>query len=46
MFEEWAKPSVALTAEAERMLGVTNSQLANCRSTDAVLQDFLEFLDA
>ena len=23
--EEWAKPSVALSAEAERILGVTNS---------------------
>jgi hypothetical protein len=26
-----------LSAEAERILGVTNTQLAQCRSTDAVL---------
>lgn len=44
-FEEWAKPSVALTAEAERILGVTNSQLAHCGSTEAVLEDFRSFLD-
>lgn len=45
MFEEWAKPSVALTAEAERMLGVTNSQLAECRSTDIVLDEFWNFVN-
>ena len=45
-FDEWAKPLVALSEEAERILGVTNSQLAQCRSTDVVLEDFLEFLDA
>ena len=44
-FDEFAKPSVALTAEAERILGVTNSQLDHCRPTDAVLEDFLAFLD-
>ena len=44
-FDEWAKPSVALTAEAERILGVTNSQLAHCRSTDVVLDDFCEFAE-
>jgi DNA polymerase III alpha subunit (gram-positive type) len=44
-FDEWAKPSVALTAEAESILGVTNSQLAHCRSTDVVLDEFWEFLD-
>jgi hypothetical protein len=43
-FEEWAKPSVALSQEAERILGVTNSQLAHCRSTDVVLGDFLIYL--
>jgi hypothetical protein len=43
-FEEWAKPSVALTAEAEHILGVTNSQLAHCRSGNAVLVDFLGFI--
>ena len=44
-FDEWAKPLVALTPEAERILGVTNSQLANCRSTHVVLVEFLAFLD-
>jgi DNA polymerase III alpha subunit (gram-positive type) len=44
-FDEWAKPSRPLTAEAERILGVTNSQLAHCRSTDVVLDDFCEFAE-
>ena len=43
-FDEWAKPSVALSAEAERILGVSNSQLAQCRSTAVVLNEFLAFL--
>ena len=45
VFKEWAKPSVALTAEAERILGVTNAQLEYCRSTDVVLEDFQRFID-
>ena len=45
MLEEWAKPSVALSSEAERILGVTNAQLECCRSTDLVLEDFRSFLD-
>ena len=44
-FEEWAKPSVALSAEAERILGVTNSQLECCRSTDVVMQSFTAFAE-
>lgn len=44
-FDEWAKPSEALSAEAERILGVTNAQLALCRKTDVVLGDFLRFVD-
>jgi len=44
-FDEWAKPSVALSQEAERILGVTNSQLAECRSTDKVMQSFKEFAE-
>ena len=43
-FEEWAKPLVALTAEAEHILGVTNSQLECCRSTNVVLDDFASFI--
>ena len=43
-FDEWAKPLVALSPEAERILGVTNSQLDHCRPTDAALEDFRSFL--
>ena len=43
-FDEWAKPSRPLSAEAERILGVTNEQLAHCRSTGIVMDDFLEFI--
>lgn len=43
-FDEFAKPSVALSAEAERILGVTNAQLANCRASNAISQDFFRFL--
>ena len=46
VFDEWAKPSRPLTAEAEEIIGVTNEQLAHCRSTDAVMYDFLRFQDA
>ena len=45
-FEEWAKPSVELSLEAERIVGVTNGQLAHCRSTDSVSFDFFNFLNA
>jgi len=43
-FDEWAMPSVALSTEAERILGVTNEQLAHCRPTDEVLDEFAKFL--
>ena len=46
VFEEWAKPSQPLTLEAERILGVTNEQLAHCRSTAMVMDDFLMFSEA
>ena len=44
-FDEWAKPLVALSAEAERILGVTNSQLECCRPTDVVMQSFAAFAE-
>ena len=44
-FDEWAKPSVALSEEAERILGVTNSQLECSRPTDVVLDEFWSFLN-
>ncbi len=45
VFDEFAKPSRPLTADAERLLGFTNEMLAHCRSTDVVLDEFLTFLD-
>ena len=43
-FDEWAKPLVALSAEAEAIIGVTNAQLAYCRSTDVVGLNFISFI--
>lgn len=43
-FDEWAKPSRPLTAEAQRILGVTNEQLAQCRPSHIVLADFNDFI--
>lgn len=45
VFDEWAKPSAPLSAEAESILGIKNDQLAHCRPTDAVLADFLGFVE-
>ena len=45
-FDEWAKPSRPLSAEAESILGVTNERLAHCRPTEVVLNEFLAFIDA
>jgi hypothetical protein len=44
-FDEFAKPSVALSPEAERVIGVTNAQLEFCRPTGAVLEAFWSFLN-
>lgn len=44
VFDEWARPSNPLTAEAERILGTTNERLAHCRSTQEVLAGFMEFM--
>lgn len=43
-FDEWARPSKPLSKEAEHILGVTNDQLAHCRSSAAVMNDFELFL--
>ena len=45
-FDEWAKPSRPLSKEAERILGVTNEQLANCRDGSLVLTAFCGFLSS
>lgn len=44
VFDEWAKPSKPLSAEAERILGVKNKQLYSCRSTAIVLKEFFSFI--
>lgn len=44
VFDEWAKPSLPLSYEAERILGVTNEQLAHCRSGAIVINDFTQFV--
>lgn len=43
-FDEWAKPSIPLSPEAEQMIGTTNAKLARCRSVDNVLSDFILYL--
>lgn len=45
MFDEWAKPAVALSTEAEKITGLTNERLSHCRPSSAVMDDFLTFLD-
>ena len=44
-FDEYARPPRPLSAEAESILGIKNDQLAHCRPTDAVLADFLGFVE-
>ena len=44
-FEEWAKPSQPLSADAEEILGVTNQLLDHCRTNGIVLEDFLQFIE-
>ena len=43
-FDEWAKPSQPLSTEAERIVGVTNEQLAMCHPTYVVLGKFSTFV--
>ena len=45
LFDEWVRPSVPMSAEAERILGVTNQQLACCRSNAMVQKDFCDFVN-
>jgi hypothetical protein len=42
-FDEWAKPVAALSPDAERIVGVTNEQLAGCRPSEVVLEEFVAF---
>lgn len=44
-FDEWVKPSIPLSPEAEKIVGTTNERLMNCRPTSVVLEDFFAMLD-
>jgi len=44
VFDEWARPSVPLTTEAERVVGVRNKQLANCMPSNVLLEKFVTFI--
>ena len=44
-FDEPVKPSRPMLPLAEKLTGTTNAKLARCRSIDAVLPDFLDFID-
>lgn len=44
VFDEYARPQRPLPPAAERILGVTNEQLAQCRPVELVQDDFLEFI--
>lgn len=44
-FDEWAKPTIPLSPEAEMIIGTTNERLMHCRPTSLVLEDFLAFID-
>lgn len=46
VFDEYARPQRPLSPEAERILGIKNDNLAHCRPTGAVLDDFLKFTKA
>ncbi len=43
-FDEWARPSMPLSPEAEMIVGTTNEGLEGCRPTMVVMDDFLRFV--
>jgi hypothetical protein len=43
-FDERARPEIALTPEARRIVGVTNELLAGCRPSEVVPGEFIHFL--
>lgn len=43
-FDEWARPLVPMSPEAEQVVGTTNERLARCRPTKVVMADFVVFL--
>lgn len=44
-FFEYARPRHRLCEEAEKITGITNEQLENCRPSDIVMDDFRAFID-
>ena len=44
-FDEWVKPPRPFSAEAERVIGMTNERLAHCRTMQNALTAFLDFID-
>ncbi len=44
-FDEWVKPPRPMLPFAEKFIGTTYAKLAHCRSIDAALSDFLDFID-
>ena len=43
-FDEWAKPSFAKMPESDDRTDVTNERLRHCRTSEAVLGEFLDFI--
>ena len=43
-FDEWAKPSFAKMPESDARTDVTNERLRHCRTSEAVLGEFLDFI--
>lgn len=44
-FFEYARPSVPLCDLAEKITGITNADLAQCRPSSSVMPEFLAFID-
>lgn len=44
-FDEWAGPLVAMKPDAQRIVGVTHEQLASCRPSAVVKEEFVGFID-
>lgn len=45
-FHEYIKPKKRISQEITDITGITNEQVANCRSEEAVLMDLLEFINS
>ena len=45
-FDEWAKPAMPMSPESGIWAGITNDQLEHCRTSEVVLEEFRDFIDA